>query len=281
MTDEIANLPPLREIIAEHGLQTRKSLGQNFLLDLNITQKIARLAGDLTHHDVLEIGAGPGGLTRALLMAGARRVLAVERDGRCLPALYQIAQISNNRLDIIADDALAFDAEPVLNHPVKIVANLPYNIGTALLVRWLTADWPPFWDSLTLMFQKEVAARLVAGVGDKSYGRLSLLAQWRCDVQVVMDLPARAFTPAPKVDSALVHITALDAPRFAADSLVLQKVTAHAFQQRRKMLRGALKPLHRDIEQILVECGIDPSQRGETVDLEGFCAVARSLVVND
>ena len=273
----IDNLPPLREVIARHGLSARKSLGQNFLLDLNITAKIARNAGDLTGVDVLEIGPGPGGLTRGLLASGARRVVAIEKDARCLPALSEISEAYPGRLEVISGDALEIDAPALLTPPVKVVANLPYNVGTALLTHWLTPeDWPPFWQSLTLMFQREVAERIVAAPGSKSYGRLAILCQWRSEARIVMDLPPEAFTPPPKVRSAVVHLTALKEPRFAADARVLQDVVARAFGQRRKMMRASLKS-YADIEDKLIAAGIKPTDRAETVDLERFCALARLL----
>lgn len=274
----IDTLPPLREVIAAHGLSARKSLGQNFLLDLNLTAKIARQAGDLTGADVLEIGPGPGGLTRGLLAEGARRVLAVEKDTRCLPALEEIAQAYPGRLTVLNDDALKIDPLAHLTPPIKIVANLPYNVGTELLIRWLTpAEWPPVWDSLTLMFQREVAERIVARPGSKAYGRLALLAQWRCDAQIVMHLPPSAFTPPPKVSSAVVHVTALPAPRYPANPAILERVVAQAFNQRRKMLRSALKGMAPDIEKHLKAAGITPTDRAETIGLEQFCALARNL----
>lgn len=275
----IDSLPPLREVIAAHGLVARKQLGQNFLLDLNLTARIARAAGDLRGCDVLEVGPGPGGLTRGLLAEGARRVLAVEKDARCLPALAQIAEAWPGRLEVVHGDALDIDAAARLTAPVRVVANLPYNVGTELLVRWLTpVVWPPFWDSLTLMFQKEVAERIVARPGSKAYGRLALLAQWRCDARIVLTLPPEAFTPAPKVHSAVVHLTRLDHPRFPADPAVLQRVTATAFNQRRKMLRSSLRSLAPDIEEKLRAAGIDPTARAEDISLEAFCALARGLV---
>lgn len=274
----IDDLPPLREVIATHGLSARKALGQNFLLDLNLTAKIARAAGDLGSADVLEIGPGPGGLTRGLLAEGARRVLAVEKDARCLPALAEIAAAYPGRLEVVNGDALDIDAAAQLSAPVKIVANLPYNVGTELLVRWLTPpEWPPFWESLTLMFQREVAQRIVAQPGSKAYGRLALLAQWRSEARIVMSLPPGAFVPAPKVDSAVVHLTALPEPRYPADPAVLERVVARAFNQRRKMLRAALKGLAPDIEDHLRAAGIAPTERAEQVPLEAFCALARSV----
>ena len=214
-------------MIAAHGLSAKKALGQNFLLDLNLTAKIARAAGDLTGADVLEVGPGPGGLTRGLLAAGARRVLAVEKDARCLPALAEIAAHYPGRLEVVMGDALALDAAARLVPPIRVVANLPYNIGTELLIRWMTpAIWPPFWQSLTLMFQKEVAERIVAKPGSKAYGRLALMVQWRAEARIVLTLPPEAFTPPPKVSSAVVHIVALPAPRYPADAGVLARLTA-------------------------------------------------------
>lgn len=274
----IDNLPPLREVIATHELSARKSLGQNFLLDLNLTSKIARVPGDLTDADVLEVGPGPGGLTRGLLAAGARRVLAVEKDHRCIPALEQIASTYPGRLTVLEGDALEVDPTAYLQPPVHIAANLPYNIGTELLVRWLTPPaWPPFWQSLTLMFQKEVAERIVAKPGTKSYGRLAILAQWRTDARIALTLPPQAFAPPPKVHSAVVHLHALPEPKFPADAETLSRVVAKAFNQRRKMLRASLKGLVPDIEARLATVGIDSTRRAETLSLEEFCALAREI----
>jgi len=274
----IDDLPPLRDVIATHDLAAKKSLGQNFLLDLNLTAKIARLAGDLSGADVLEIGPGPGGLTRGLLAEGARRVLAIEKDPRCMPALAEISATYPERLTAINGDALDVNPLAHLTPPIKIAANLPYNVGTELLVRWLTPpEWPPFWDSLTLMFQREVAQRIVAEPGSKAYGRLALLAQWRCDARIVMELPPEAFSPPPKVNSAVVHLTALPAPRYPANPATLNKVVAAAFNQRRKMLRSALKSVSPDIEDHLIAAGIKPTERAEQVGLEAFCALARQL----
>ncbi len=271
-------LPPLREVIAKHDLAAKKSLGQNFLLDLNLTAKIARLAGDLTQANILEIGPGPGGLTRGLLAEGARKVLAIEKDPRCMPALAEIADAYPGRLQVINGDALTVNPLEHLSQPIKVAANLPYNVGTELLVRWLTPPaWPPFWDSLTLMFQREVAQRIVATPGSKAYGRLALLAQWRADAQIVMELPPEAFSPPPKVSSAVVHLTALPAPRYLADPGILNTVVAAAFNQRRKMLRSALKSVNPEIEDHLTAVGIKPTERAEQVGLEAFCALARSL----
>ncbi|WP_027237344.1 16S rRNA (adenine(1518)-N(6)/adenine(1519)-N(6))-dimethyltransferase RsmA [Leisingera caerulea] len=274
----IDSLPPLREVIATHQLSARKSLGQNFLLDLNLTAKIARQAGDLTGCDVLEIGPGPGGLTRGLLAEGARRVLAVEKDTRCLPALQEIADAYPGRFEVINGDALEIDPLEHLTPPIRIAANLPYNVGTELLVRWLTPkEWPPFWQSLTLMFQREVAERIVAQPGSKAYGRLAILAQWRADARIVLSLPPGAFTPPPKVSSAVVHLDALPEPRFPADATILSRVVAAAFNQRRKMLRASLKGISPDIEAHLNAAGIPPTERAEQVSLEAFCALAREL----
>ncbi|HSG53898.1 MAG TPA: 16S rRNA (adenine(1518)-N(6)/adenine(1519)-N(6))-dimethyltransferase RsmA [Paracoccaceae bacterium] len=276
------SLPPLAKVIAAHGLSARKSLGQNFLLDLNLTAKIARQAGDLTGCDVLEIGPGPGGLTRGLLMEGARHVLAIEKDTRCLPALAEIAKAAPGRLTVLNADALELDPLAYLTPPIRVVSNLPYNVGTELLIRWLTPpDWPPFWQSLTLMFQREVAERIVAQPGGKAYGRLALLAQWRATPRIVMHLPPGAFTPPPKVSSAVVHLTALPAPRYPADPKILERVVARAFNQRRKMLRAALKGAAPDIEDRLLAAGIQPTDRAETVSLEQFCALARRMPGGD
>ncbi|TCO70482.1 16S rRNA (adenine(1518)-N(6)/adenine(1519)-N(6))-dimethyltransferase RsmA [Rhodovulum euryhalinum] len=274
----IDGLPPLRAVIAAHGLSAKKALGQNFLLDLNLTAKIARSAGDLTGADVLEIGPGPGGLTRGLLAEGARHVLAVEKDARCMAPLAEIAAAWPGRLEVVNADALEIDPLARLTPPIKVVANLPYNVGTELLVRWLTPpDWPPFWQSLTLMFQREVAERITAQPGGKAYGRLAILAQWRCEARIVMRLPPEAFTPPPKVASAVVQLTALPAPRFPADPGVLERVVAAAFNQRRKMLRASLKGLAPDIEDRLRMAGIAPTDRAEQLSIEAFCALARVL----
>jgi len=274
----IDGLPPLREVIARHELKAKKQLGQNFLLDLNLTAKIARTAGDLSGCDVIEVGPGPGGLTRGLLAEGARHVLAIEKDARALPALAEIAEAYPGRLEVIHGDALEIDPLAHLTPPIRIVANLPYNVGTELLVRWLTPkSWPPFWQSLTLMFQKEVAERIVARPGGKAYGRLAVLAQWRSDARIVMTLPPEAFVPPPKIHSAVVHLTALPEPRFPADPAVLNRVVAAGFNQRRKMLRASLKGLHPGIEDLLLAAGIPPTARAEEIGLEQFCALARGL----
>lgn len=277
-TRALDGLPPLAEVIRRHGLDARRRLGQHFLLDLVLTSRIARMAGDLAASDVLEIGPGPGGLTRALLAEGARHVVAVEKDARALPALEEISAAWPGRLTVIHGDALTLDLSPHLGPPVKVVANLPYNIGTELLVNWLTpAAWPPFWQSLTLMFQREVAERITARPGTAQYGRLSLLVAWRCDARIVMRLPPEAFVPRPRVHSAVVRINPLPAPRFAADEARLQQVIARAFNQRRKMLRSALRGLAPDIEDRLRLAGIRPTQRAAEITLEQFCALARLL----
>ncbi len=274
----IDNLPPLRDVIATHGLSARKALGQNFLLDLNLTAKIARRAGDLSECDILEIGPGPGGLTRGLLAEGARKVLAIEKDERCMPALAEIAAAYPGQLEVINGDALEVDPLAHLTAPIRVAANLPYNVGTELLVRWLTPkDWPPFWQSLTLMFQREVAERITATPGSKAYGRLAILAQWRAEASIVMSLPPGAFSPPPKVHSAVVHLTALPEPRFPADAAILSRIVAAAFNQRRKMLRGSLKGQAPDIEDRLIAAGINPTDRAEVVSLEQFCALARQF----
>lgn len=274
----IDSLPPLRDVIRTHDLQARKSMGQNFLLDLNLTAKIARQAGNLSSCDVLEIGPGPGGLTRGLLSEGARHVLAIEKDARCLPALSDVAQAYPGRLTVLHGDALEIDPLTHLTPPIRVAANLPYNVGTELLVRWLTPKvWPPFWQSLTLMFQREVAERIVASPGSKTYGRLAILAQWRSDARIVLQLPPEAFTPPPKVSSSVVHLSALSEPRYPADPAVLSRVVAAAFNQRRKMLRAALKNVAPDIEDRLISAGLKPTDRAEQIHLEGFCALARAV----
>jgi len=270
-------LPPLREVIARHRLSARKGLGQSFLLDLNLTRRIARAAGPLAGHAILEVGPGPGGLTRALLAEGAERIVAVERDARFSPLLDELAAIYPGRLEPVIEDALGVDEPALLGPgPAKIVANLPYNVGTALFVKWMTADWPPWWSSLTLMFQREVAERLVARPGGKAYGRLSVLAQWRAEARILFNIPAAAFTPPPKVASALVQVLP-SKPRIAGVSpRALERVVEAAFGQRRKMLRAALKGLTDDPEALLAAAGLEPTQRAEQVDIAGFCRLARA-----
>ena len=274
------SLPPLREVIATYGLGARKSLGQNFLLDLNLTGRIARAAGDLAGCTVYEVGPGPGGLTRALLAEGASRVVAVERDERCLAALADVAAAYANRLEVIPADAMEMD-EPALfgssGTPVKVVANLPYNVGTALLIKWLRLPvWPPWWASLTLMFQREVALRLVARPSDPDYGRLSILTQWRARPRLLFDVSPKAFVPSPKVTSTIVSITPLDRPVAEAPLEALEQVTAAAFNQRRKMLRASLRTLG-DPDTLLATAGIEPTARPEDLPVAAFCALARAL----
>ena len=271
-------LPPLRMVIAEHNLKAQKSLGQNFLFDLNLTSKIARQAGDLSQCDVLEIGPGPGGLTRGLLAEKARHVVVIEKDSRCINALREIQNAFPQRMTVLEGDALLLNPLHHLKAPIKVVANLPYNVGTELLVRWLTPNhWPPFWESLTLMFQKEVAERIVAQVASRTYGRLSLLAQWRAEAKIVMHLPPSVFTPPPKVSSAVVHLKALKKPRFEADAKTFEKTVAKAFNQRRKMMRSSLKGIASDLEEKLKAAGIAPTERAEQVSIEQFCALSQLL----
>lgn len=276
-------LPPLRDVIAAHGLAAKKSLGQNFLLDFNLTRKIARAAGPLEGTTIYEVGPGPGGLTRALLDENAARVIAVERDARCLPALQDIARIYPGRLDVISADAMALDERQLLRErnisgPVRVAANLPYNMATALLVKWLNAaSWPPFWRSLTLMFQREVALRLVSQPGRADFGRLSVLAQWRTRPRVLFDVDARAFTPAPKITSALVRLEPLSAPVAEARLEDLARVTAAAFGQRRKMLRQSLKQLSPEAEDRIRTAGIDPQSRPQDLGIDRFAALARAF----
>nr|CAD6419516.1 16S rRNA (adenine(1518)-N(6)/adenine(1519)-N(6))-dimethyltransferase RsmA [Rhizobium sp. Q54] len=269
-------LPPLREVIQRHGLDARKALGQNFLLDLNLTQKIARSAGPLEDATVIEVGPGPGGLTRAILALGAKKLIAIERDSRCLPALAEIADHYPGRLEVIEGDALKVDLEALATDgPVKIISNLPYNVGTQLLLNWLLPkSWPPFWESLTLMFQKEVGLRIVAEEDDDHYGRLGVLAGWRTEARMVFDVPPQAFTPPPKVTSSVVHLTPRPEP-LPCDVRKLEAVTQAAFGQRRKMLRQSLKALGG--EALLSTARIDPSRRAETLSVEEFVALANAL----
>ena len=273
----IDGLPPLRDVISRHDLRAKKSLGQNFLLDLNITSKVARGAGNLAGATVIEVGPGPGGLTRALLLNGARNVLAIERDERCLAALEEVSAHYPGRLTVIPGDALEtnFAALATGEADVRIVANLPYNIGTELLVRWLSTEpWPPYWRSLTLMFQKEVAQRIVAQPGDDAYGRLAVLAGWRANADILFDLPPQAFTPPPKVNSAVVHLEPRLTP-LPVEAAKLSRVTEFAFGQRRKMLRQSLKPIGG--EALLARIGIDPTRRAETLSIEEFVRIAREI----
>ncbi|TFF25522.1 16S rRNA (adenine(1518)-N(6)/adenine(1519)-N(6))-dimethyltransferase RsmA [Jiella endophytica] len=269
-------LPPLREVIAAHGLNPKKSLGQNFLLDLNLTGRIARQALPLDAATVVEVGPGPGGLTRALLAEGARRVVAIEKDPRCIAALEEIAGHYPDRLEIVSADALGIDLAGLAGDgPLKVVANLPYNVGTQLLLNWLTAEsWPPVWESLTLMFQKEVAERIVAAPGSRHYGRLGVLAGWRSRSRILFDVSPAAFTPPPKVTSAVVRVVPNDSPE-PVPLAALEKVTAAAFGQRRKMLRQSLKTLGG--EALLTRVGIDPQRRAETLSVSEFVRLANAL----
>jgi 16S rRNA (adenine1518-N6/adenine1519-N6)-dimethyltransferase len=280
VTAEPDGLPPLRDVIRRHGLSAKKSLGQNFLLDRNLTARIARAAGPLAGTTVLEIGAGPGGLTRALLALDARRVIAVERDERAIAALHELAERYPQRLDVVAADALTFDPRTRFGPgPFRIVANLPYNIATALLVSWIDVEpWPPWYDAAVLMFQREVAERIVADSGSKDYGRLSILVQWRCEVRVLFDVNPSAFVPPPKVTSSLVRLLPRSAP-LHCDRNLLQAVTQAAFGQRRKMLRQSLRPIDPDSAGLLLASGLDPTARAEDIPVAGFVALTRALAL--
>ena len=272
-------LPPLRSVIAEWGIDPKKSLGQNFLFDLNLTAKIARAGGDLSGLSVIEIGPGPGGLTRALLSQGAKRVIAIERDARALPALDAISRHFDNRLQVLHDDALTCDwmAQLAPDEPCRIIANLPYNIGTPLLTGWLESPhWPPRFDSLILMFQREVAERITASPAQpKDYGRLAVLCNWRCRTKILFDVPPSAFTPPPKVMSSVVQ--SIPDPNPLPCSLPwLTRITAAAFGQRRKMLRQSLKSLGLETSALIAQAGLDETQRAETVSIEGFVALANA-----
>ncbi|HZH09946.1 MAG TPA: 16S rRNA (adenine(1518)-N(6)/adenine(1519)-N(6))-dimethyltransferase RsmA [Microvirga sp.] len=275
---QIDNLPPLREVVRTHGLMAKKSLGQNFLFDLNLTSRIARSAGPLEDATVIEVGPGPGGLTRAILAAGAKKVIAIERDSRCLPALAEIADHYPGRLEVFEADALEFDPRPMAGEGlVRIISNLPYNVGTALLTGWLTGEvWPPWWSSLTLMFQREVAERIVATEDDpKDYGRLGVLCGWRTDARILFDVPPSAFVPPPKITSSIVHLTPKASPlpcRIGA----LEAVTRAAFGQRRKMLRQSLKAIAPDPGAIIAAAGLEETIRAENVPVEGYVALANA-----
>jgi 16S rRNA (adenine1518-N6/adenine1519-N6)-dimethyltransferase len=273
----IDDLPPLREVIAKHGLSAKKQLGQNFLFDLNLTARIARAAGPLEGVTVIEVGPGPGGLTRALLAAGARKVIAIERDERALPALAEIADAYPGRLDVISGDAMTTDYAALADGPTRIVANLPYNIGTELLVGWLTGEtWPPFFQSLTLMFQREVAERIVAKPGADAYGRLGVLCGWRTDARIAFNVGRENFTPPPKVTSAVVHLE----PKPVADGVRvrdLENVTRAAFGQRRKMVRQSLKSTGAPVERLLEAAALKGDERAETLPVEAFLAMAKVL----
>ena len=274
----IDDLPPLREVIRRHGLMAKKSLGQNFLFDLNLTARIARSAGPLDAVAVLEIGPGPGGLTRALLACGASRVVAIERDPRCIAALAEIAARYPERLTVVEGDALHIDPRPHLAAgPARIVANLPYNVATPLLIGWVSAEpWPPWYDSMTLMFQREVAERIVAQPGSKTYGRLSVLAGWRTEARILFDVAPGAFVPPPKVTSSVVRLVPRAAPD-PCDRATLERVTQAAFSQRRKMLRQSLKSLGTDAPALIAAAGLDETARADDVPVEGYVALARAL----
>jgi 16S rRNA (adenine1518-N6/adenine1519-N6)-dimethyltransferase len=274
----IDDLPPLRDIIREHSLSARKSLGQNFLLDLNLTARIARAAGPLEDSTVIEVGPGPGGLTRALLALGARRVIAIERDERALAALDYIAKRYPGRIEIVHGDAQHFDPRPLLDGAkAKIIANLPYNIATQLLVDWLSIEpWPPWYDMMVLMFQREVAERIVAHEDEEAYGRLAVLANWRAETKILFDISPAAFVPQPKVTSSVVRLIPRAAPE-PCDRRMLEQVAAAAFGQRRKMLRQSLKSLSVDPAQLAAAAGIDATRRAETIPVAGFVAMAREL----
>jgi len=274
----IDDLPPLREVIRAHALSARKSLGQNFLLDLNLTARIARAAGSLEDSTVVEIGPGPGGLTRALLALGARHVVAVEHDERAIPALRTIADRYPGRLEIVCTDARTFDPRPYIGDAkAKIVANLPYNIATSLLVGWLSSEpWPPWYEMMVLMFQREVAERIVARENEEAYGRLGVLANWRCETRILFDISPSAFVPQPKVTSSVVRLVPRTEPE-ACDRRTLEQVTAAAFGQRRKMLRQSLKSLPADPAQLAAAAHVDPTRRAETIPISGFVAMAREL----
>ena len=275
MAEAAPALPPLREVIARHGIGARKGLGQHFLLDANLTDRIARAAGSLDGIHVVEIGPGPGGLTRSLLAAGAARIVAVERDPRCIEALAELEAAYPGRLEIVAADALKIDAATLVPAPRRIVANLPYNVSTALLRRWL--DAPTAFESMTLMFQTEVAERLAAPPGGRAYGRLSVLTQWLCEVRILFNVSKTAFVPPPKVSSSVLQLIPRAEPLAAARIATLERLTAAAFGQRRKMLRSSLKTLDLDAEELLRASGIDPTRRAETLTIEEFCALARAL----
>ncbi len=274
----IDDLPPLREVIREHGLSALKALGQNFLLDLNLTARIARTAGALEAVTVIEVGPGPGGLTRALLALGARKVIAIERDSRCIAALNEVAARYPGRLEIVEGDALKTDMAALAEGPTRVVANLPYNIATPLLIGWLSADpWPPWYESLTLMFQREVAERIVADPSSDHYGRLGVLTGWRAQARIAFDVAPSAFVPPPKVTSSVVHIVPRATP-LPGSLRALERVTEAAFGQRRKMLRQSLKSLGTEPARLLEAAGIAPTARAEEIPVEGFVALANALL---
>ena len=280
---QIDDLPPLKEVLRTHDLIAKKSLGQNFLLDLNLTNRIARTAGDLTKSHVVEIGPGPGGLTRAILAAGAQHLTVIERDERCLDALHEIKSHYEDRMTVISADALEVDYKSLVRNgtPAKLIANLPYNVATPLLIGWLKTDpWPPWFQSMTLMFQKEVAERIVAVSGDKQYGRLGVLAGWRTTASIMFHIDPKAFTPPPKVTSSVVHLEPIPAP-LNCDVKALERITGAAFQQRRKMLRASLKSVFPDPIPVLTEAGIEPTARAEMLEIADFIKLANRLPANE
>ena len=275
-------LPPLRDVINTFGLSAQKRLGQNFLLDLNLTGRIARASGPLENHTVIEVGPGPGGLTRALLLERAAKVIAIERDARCIAALQEISDRYPGRLTIIEGDATKINMAGLAEGPTKVVANLPYNVATVLLIEWIkSSPWPPWFETLTLMFQKEVAERIVAAPGSKAYGRLGILAQWRMQASKLFDVDRRAFTPPPKVTSSIVHLTPRETVSPECSIGSLERVTAAAFGQRRKMLRSSLKSLSADVDNLIARSGLEPTSRAEQVDISGFCRLAQILDHSD
>ena len=279
MTSEM-ELPPLRDVINRHGLSAKKSFGQNFLLDINLTRRIARTAGSLDSHTIIEVGPGPGGLTRALLLEGAQQVIAIEKDERCLNALAELAEAFPGKLKVILGDALDIDLQGLVDGPARIVANLPYNVATPLLMNWVqpsSGQWPPFWDNLTLMFQKEVGERITSAPNTKAYGRLSVACQWHCECQMMFDVSRSAFTPPPKVTSSIVQITPKQEYDATLNMKTLERVTSMAFGQRRKMLRASLKGLVTDVESLLESLDISPTARAETLTVEQFCRLSKAL----
>ena len=273
----LPELPPLRDIIRRFELGARKSLGQNFLLDLNLTRRIAREAAPLDNANIIEIGPGPGGLTRALLLEGAKHVTAIERDERCIAALRELESAFPGRLTIVEGDALASDIPSLVPAPRKIVANLPYNIATPLLIDWLSIEpWPPWYDTMVLMFQREVAERIVARENEEAYGRLGVLSNWRAETKILFDISPAAFVPQPQVTSSVVRLVPRQTPEHC-DRKILEQVTAAAFGQRRKMLRQSLKSLSADPARLTAAAGIDPTRRAETIPVSGFVAMAREL----
>jgi len=274
----IDTLPPISAVIKKYELNAKKSLGQNFLLDLNLTAKIARSCKDLAKSTIIEIGPGPGGLTRGLLSENAKKIVVIEKDARCIPALTEISEFYPGRLEIIKGDALTYQISSDTELPVHIFSNLPYNIGTTLLTKWLDPpEWPPAWSTLTLMFQKELAERLIAQPGSKEYGRLSILTQWRSDPRIILRLSSKEFFPRPKVDSAVVQISRLKEPRFPAKSSTLTKLVAKAFNQRRKMLRTSLKSHIPNVVETLEKANILPTNRAEDLSIEQYCNLAKII----